>query len=67
MEDINNITKLSAKEESREKITKAPTPYIGQIGPYKKPLLTNFLLDMEQYKTSQNHPKKLYKINNKNI
>lgn len=34
----------------------APTPYIGQYGPFKKPLLINFFFGIEQNTTSQHHP-----------
>ena len=41
----------------------APKPYIGQIGPLRKPLFTNFPVLQAAKETSTHHPKNEYIVN----
>ena len=43
-------------------IITAPIPYIGQNGPYRKPLFTGFLTIIVLYMDSKPHPKNEYII-----
>ncbi|EEA85458.1 hypothetical protein CLOHIR_00896 [Peptacetobacter hiranonis DSM 13275] len=57
---INNIGILFTNGDSIEITSSAPKPYIGQNGPFKNPLLTNFFCPIEQYVLSHTQPRKLY-------
>ncbi|CCL08181.1 conserved hypothetical protein [Clostridioides difficile CD002] len=55
----NNNGILCTKGVKVATIANAPNPYIGQNGPFKKPLFTNCFCKTEQYVVSQHQPIKL--------